>query len=240
MPFKSREERRDYDREVATPKRRKRGRPPLAPEDKKIYINMRVPLRLSGRIDRLVAEGMATGRYPWKSRTEAWQWLAQRGIEQLAERGDEIIDEMLPYLRITHAADSIATHRKEAMSFFSSFVTETREFLAAGGPEGKEAAVRHYHAMMHMVAQMPEHFWRDHLMKRMKRQFPKLAALPMPEIRLSNKPVVAKRRMTDVQIDDDSTRELTVPDDVVRLRMQLADDADNDRADRRRARRTDA
>lgn len=177
-----------YDKQQADAanyqKRKRRGRPPKdlakADTDRKQMITMRIRTSIVGRVDKLVNEGWNTGRFPWKNRTEAWSALALRGLESLAD--DDMVSEMLPYLRVVHHSESLAAHRKESKAALSNFIEEIRSLLEVSNTsrgevkqQSFEAAVHHYHAMIGEVEKMPQNVWRDVLLAKMRGAFPKLA-----------------------------------------------------------------
>lgn len=174
MPFQSDEERRRYQRKYYNQQiktKRKHGN--LKDRDeKKVLVATRLPVSLIARIQRIVSEGIATGRFPWKTQTHAIHALIVKGMESLA--GDASIDEMLPYLRAVHTIESVGAHRREAQAAFSSIKTEIAELLAI---KAMDEAVQYFHAIYHSVDEMNANVWRDWLLKELRAAFPQLLKL---------------------------------------------------------------
>jgi hypothetical protein len=166
MPYENRSKRAAYDAKRRTPRR---GRPSLPEGEKKLMVTWRMHGSLLGRMRRIVDEGLAKGTFPWKTMTSCAEALLLRGLESLS--GEEIVDEMLPYLRAVGQIDSIGTHRREAQSAFSKVKTEIAELLAI---RAHAEAVQYFHATYHSFEQIGETVWRDWLLKSMQTAFPKL------------------------------------------------------------------
>lgn len=165
-PTDRRRQQRKYYREYIAPHRKKRT-PDHA--QRKVLCANRLPIELVARIQRVVAEGIATGQFPWKTQSAAVTALLIRGLESLA--GDESIDEMLPYLRAVQTIEHVGQHRTEAQAAMSKIKTEVSELLAI---KAHDEAVQYFHAMYNAVADMNANVWRDWLLTQLKQAFPQL------------------------------------------------------------------
>lgn len=139
--------------------------------EKKVLWSGRLPLSLLARIQRITQEGIATGKFPWKTTTQAVTALLIRGLESLA--GDPMIDEMLPYLRAISQIDSVGSHRMEAQAAYSKVKTEISELLSI---KANDEAVQYFHAIYASIEDMDENVWRDWLLEKLRQTFPKLVA----------------------------------------------------------------
>lgn len=139
--------------------------------EKKVLWSGRLPVSLLARVQRITQEGIATGKFPWKTTTMTVTALLIRGLESLA--GDPMIDEMLPYLRAISQIDGVASHRTEAQAAFSKTKTEISELLNI---KAHDEAVQYFHAIFNSIEEMDENVWRDWLLRKLKETFPKLVA----------------------------------------------------------------
>lgn len=139
-------------------------------QERKIPLNLRLPETLLGRIQRVTLEGLATGKYPWKSTTECITNLLQRGFSTL--KGDPFIDEMLPHLEMSQHLDRIQTLRREAQTILNKARTEIGELLAI---HAKPDAITYFHVTMEAARKMPPTIWRDWLIGQLRNAFPALA-----------------------------------------------------------------
>lgn len=137
--------------------------------EKKMLVNCRLPIAVIGRIQRIVAEGIATGRFPWRTQSAAIGALIIKGMESMA--GDESIDEMLPYLRAIQMIEHVGQHRTEAQAAMSKIKTEVSELLAI---KAHDEAVQYFHGMYESVEGMNANVWRDWLLKQLRATFPDL------------------------------------------------------------------
>lgn len=168
MPL-SRDKKTQYNKSYYLRKKHKR-RSATGEDEKKVLWSGRLPETLIARIQRVTLEGVATGRYPWKSMTEAVTNLIQRGFASL--KGDPFIDEMLPHLEMAQHLDRIRNIRREAASVLNTAKSEIAELLNIGAVDG---AVRYYHMTMEAAHRLPPTEWRDWLITEMKKAFPELA-----------------------------------------------------------------
>lgn len=136
---------------------------------KKILVATRLPVELVARIQRIVAEGIATGRFPWRTQSAAIGALLMKGMESMA--GDESMDEMLPYLRAIQTIEHVGQHRNEAQAAMSKIKTEVSELLAI---KANDEAVQYFHAMYESIDQMNANVWRDWLLTQLRQTFPQL------------------------------------------------------------------
>lgn len=190
MPYKDPVNRTDYNRryyEANRDSRNDRNRTlrrvgaPTSPEEKKVLFQVRMPISLIARMQRLVDEGLATGKYPWKSRAEVVKALIMRGFESMT--GDPLIDEMLPYLRAVQQIDSISAHRREAQAAFSRLVTEITELNKI---RAFDQAANYFQVVLHAVEEMSPNVWRDWLLEKMRKAFPKYVTMKVKTMRLAH------------------------------------------------------
>lgn len=191
MPFQDAKERRAYQRSYYDKNKSKRVRHQDRDQEKKAHVAFRCPVSIMGRIRRIVNEGIALGKFPWKTQTECIVALLIRGMETMA--GDPTIDEMLPYLRSIQALEGIAGHRREAQAAFSQMKTEISELLAI---KAHDEAVKYFHAMYDSVLDIDENVWRDWLVRQLKETFPKLLAAKPKGVRFAERaPHKKKKRL---------------------------------------------
>lgn len=173
MPYDNVDDRRRYQREYYNKNKHRKKRPGRMAtrdkEEKKTLVAFRCPVSLLGRMRRIVNEGIALGKFPWKTQTDCIVAMLIRGMESMA--GDPTIDEMLPYLRAMQHLEGIASHRREAQAAFGHIKTEIAELLAI---KANDEAVKYFHAMYDSVLDIDENIWRDWLLKELKATFPKL------------------------------------------------------------------
>lgn len=151
-------------------RRKKRKQLVSGTDEKKVLWSGRLPETLIARIQRVTLEGIATGRYPWKTVTECVTNLLQRGFATL--KGDPFIDEMLPHLEMAQHIDRLQSLRREAQTVLNKARQEIAELLNIGARDG---AVAYYHVTMEAARKMPPTEWRDWLMKELRAAFPDLA-----------------------------------------------------------------
>lgn len=166
MGFSSVEQRKKYQRDWYAKTKRKRDAENKA-TSKKVFVNARLPVSVLGRLGRIVEEGIATGRFPWRSRNQAIEALLIRGLESLSS--DPVAEAMLPYLRMVGSAETIAQHRQEAQAAYSRIKTEVSELLGIGAKDG---AIRFVHAMMQEARAMDANEWRDWLITKLETTTP--------------------------------------------------------------------
>lgn len=171
LPHADNDKRAAYNRRYYLKKKKKRQQETGAVE-KKILFSGRLPETLLARIQRITLEGLATGRYPWKTITEAVTNLLQRGLGTL--KGDPFIDEMLPHLEMAQHLDRVASLRREAQTVLSKARQEIGELLNIGAQDG---AITYYHVTMDAARKMPPTEWRDWLIKELKAAFPEFAKI---------------------------------------------------------------
>lgn len=140
--------------------------------EKKVLWQGRLPETLVARIQRVTIEGVATGKYPWRTQTECATDLLRRGFASL--KGDPFIDEMLPHLEMAQHLDRVSQLRREAQSTLNKARTEISELLNIGSNDG---AATYYHVTMEAARKMPPTEWRDWLIKELKSSYPDLARI---------------------------------------------------------------
>lgn len=158
---------RTYYRNHVKPKRGKKM--DLDRSEKKVAVSVRMPLALIGRIQRIVMEGLATGKFPWKTTGAAITALIIKGMESMA--GDETIDSMLPYLRAVQMIEHVGQHRIEAQAALSKIKTEVSELLAI---KANDEAVQYFHSMYDSVDAMDETVWQGWMLRELRGMFPQL------------------------------------------------------------------
>lgn len=147
--------------------------------EKRVIFSARLPESLTARMRKLVDEGLATGRYPWKSMGACAQALLIKGFEGMA--GDEFVDEMIPYLRSLSQIDGVGAHRREAQAALSRMKTEIRELLAI---KATSEAATYFHGLLEGFEAMPPNIWRDWLIKEARRAFPQLLKMKPTTLRI--------------------------------------------------------
>lgn len=162
-PRKRRQYQKDYYYKRTGQSYRTQGR------EKRALVQFRIEESIIARVQKLVQEGIATGKYPWKTNTACWKALILGGFENM--RGDEFVDEMLPYLRSMSHIDGIRAHRAEAQAALSRFKTEISELL---GIKANDEAATYFHSVLADFDSMPPNVWRDWLIREVKKSFPTL------------------------------------------------------------------
>lgn len=178
MPYADRKARRRYfqhynaerpSRDRSEGHRPLRGRPPQG-DERKVLVNVRLPVSMVARLQRTKEEGLVLGKYPWKTLTAVIEGLLLRGMESM--KGDPLFDEMLPYLRVVQQIDGVGSHRREAQAAMNKVRTEISELLAI---KAVKEATQYYHATWQSIEEMSPNVWRDWLLDQMRKAFPKLA-----------------------------------------------------------------
>ena len=180
--LKPKSTRSDVNKRYYEKQRHKRKLQSKSADERKIPWAGRLPETLIGRIQRVVNEGIATGRYPWKNTTEAVTSLIQRGF--LSLKDDPFISEMLPHIEMSQHLDRISVIRREAQTIVAKARQEITELLGIGE---KESAVAYYHVTMDAAHKMPPTVWRDWLIKEIRKAFPELAREKPKGVSLSSK-----------------------------------------------------
>lgn len=147
--------------------------------EKRVLVSMRIEQSIVARVQKLVAEGIATGRYPWKTQAACWKALILGGFDHM--KGDEYIDEMLPYLRLMSHIDGVEAHRREAQAALSRMKTAISELLAI---KATDEAATHYHMLLEDFEKMPPNVWRDWLIREARKAFPDLLKQRPASLRL--------------------------------------------------------
>lgn len=176
MPYLDPKKRQKYQRNWY---RTNRASNPIGHREKRVLFTCRLPEPLIARIRKLVDEGIATGKYPWRSMAAAVLALILGGFERM--KGDEYVDEMLPYLRSMSHIDGIRAHRSEAQAAVSRFKTEISELLHI---KAVDEAATYFHTMIAEFEDMPPNVWRDWMLKEAKRAFPQLIAMKPKSVRV--------------------------------------------------------
>lgn len=158
-------------------------------DEKKVLWSGRVPETLIARIQRITLEGIATGRYPWKTTTEAVTNLLQRGLGTL--KGDPMIDEMLPHLEMTQHLDRIQAIRREAQTTLNKARQEISELLQIGAKAG---AINYFHMTMDAARKLPPTEWRDWLVGELKKSFPDLVREKAKGVALFQSPTMKGKK----------------------------------------------
>lgn len=168
MPSTDPATRKRYNQTYYRRHKSKAGRPPLG-DEKRMLVSLRMPASVIARIQRIVVEGVATRRFPWKTQSECLNALIMRGLESMA--GDDFIDEMIPYLQAVQANDGIRNHRVEAQAALNRVKVEVSELLNI---KATEAAVAHFHSTMENLDHISPNVWRDWLLKELRKAYPDL------------------------------------------------------------------
>lgn len=178
MPYRDRDAHNTYQRNYRADKAyqagrepRKAGRPPI--EDRKILLSLRLRSSLVGRVQRILLEGLATGAYPYKTTSHAYEDLVIRGLETL--KGHDTVDEALQYLRAVQPTDNIGNHRKEAQASFARVSIEITELLQI---KAEDQARHYYWAIRRSFEEMSANVWRDWFLSEIELKFPRLHAKP--------------------------------------------------------------
>lgn len=177
MPFANKRKAKRYQRDYYL--RRSGQSYKTTGKEKRVIVTFRIEESIIARVQKLVSEGVATGKYPWKTNSACWKALILGGFEQM--KGDEFVDEMLPYLRSMSHIDGIEAHRHEAQAALSRLKTAISELLSV---KAIDEAATHYHMLIADFETMPPNVWRDWLIKESRRAFPDLLKRVPASLRL--------------------------------------------------------
>lgn len=147
--------------------------------DRRVLLSARIRDTILARIQRLRDESIATGRYGYKTTTEAIEDLVLRGMGTL--RGDPLVDELMPYMDWLQVIDRLHRLRREAQSGLNKAREEIAELQTISAHDG---ATRVYHLALEAAHAMPPTEWRDWMITELARAFPELARRAMKGIDL--------------------------------------------------------
>jgi len=149
-------------------KREGAGRPPA--EDRKVLVGLRIRSSLSGRISKMLYEGIATGTLPYKNPSQIYEALLIKGVEAM---GSEDSDEAMQYIKASQELDESARQRKEAQAVFSRARIELKEIgTGGGGKDDMEEGCRVYWLLVWNFKAMNPGYWRDWFIRRMREEYP--------------------------------------------------------------------
>lgn len=159
------------------------GRPPV--EDRKVLIQLRIKSSLTGRVSKMLYEGIATGTLPYKNPSQIYEAIIMKGIEVM---DTEESDEAMQYLKATRELDESARQRREAQAAFSKARTELKEIMTGGGGKGdQEEACRVYWMLVWNFKAMNPGHWRDWFIRRMREDYPELDKSEPPSAKIIDK-----------------------------------------------------
>lgn len=184
MPYKDAEQRKRYGQSYRQTHSRATGGAPGRPpaDDAKVLWSIRLKGSIVGRLDRLLLEGLATGKFPWKNRSQQAADLLIRGMETLKDH--ESVDEALQYLRAVRHSESIRQHRREAQSAWAIVDEELRELKAI---RATDQAVHQFWANYAAFEAMSPSTWRDWLLKMMRETHKDLYEKQPGEVELTDR-----------------------------------------------------
>ena len=139
-------------------------------DERKLNLQVRLPESLLGRLHRLVNEGVAMGKWPWKTMSECVKVLIVDGLR--TRKGDDTIDDMLPHLEVQAQIDRIHQLRREAQSLLNKAREEIAQLQSIGA---SDQAVQYFHVTMDAAHKLPPTAWRDWLIGELRKAFPDLA-----------------------------------------------------------------
>lgn len=195
MPFKDPARRKQYGHTYREQHSRSTGNAPGRPpaDDAKVLYSVRLKSSIVGRMERLLLEGLATGRFPWKNRSQQAADLLIRGLETLKDT--ESVDEALQYLRAVRHSESIRQHRREAQSAWAIVDQELKELKAI---KATAQAIHQFWANYTAFEAMSPSTWRDWLLQEMRSTHKDLYEKQPGEVELLDRdaedPHAAKRK----------------------------------------------
>ena len=148
--------RREYNRRYYL--KRKSGGPHAT--ERRLLLSVRLRATLLARLRRLVNEGIATGKFPYRTMQDAVEDLLVRGVGTM--KGDDTVDEMLPHFEVMQHIDRVAMLRQEAMSVLTRAKTEITELRGIGADT---EALQYFAMTLDNVERLPETAWRDWLLR---------------------------------------------------------------------------
>lgn len=170
--------------------------------DRKILVPLRIPEGIMGRVMRLLHEGIAKGSHPWKTQSEILRAMIVKGLEAL--KGDsELIDEMMPYLRLSKQFELIGQSRREAQASLGRATHEIRELIGIGA---KREALAYYHVTKHATLQMAPTAWRDWMLDQLRKSFGELDKIDPQGVELDLDKVEVKMTKRE-KVAAEATRE---------------------------------
>lgn len=150
---------------------RKSGRVRRATE-RKILVSFRCEESKVARIARMFHEGLATGRYNWKTLSQAYNGILSRGL--VSYRDDPVIAEYLPHLEVSRQLEHVSSARHEAEALLAQARTEIAALIAIGA---KTEAGQYFYTVVHAAEELPATVWRDWLLRELRAAFPTLLHL---------------------------------------------------------------
>lgn len=142
--------------------------------EKKILVSLRIEESIVGRVQRMVAEAIATGRYRWRTAGAAYRGLILNGFDHPMFEGDSLMEEMRPYIDLLKKLDTQTHRRQEANAIVARAKNEIHELL---GIKEERAAAQWYHTTMDALKRLPPDVWSDWAISEMNKlvdQYPAL------------------------------------------------------------------
>lgn len=175
-----------------------KGRSPARGTDPKWLLSIRIPSMILGRVHRLTAEAIATGKWPYKTTSDTVTDLLIRGMGTL--KGDELVDEMMPYLEIAQAFTRSENHQREMHMLLSKIKTEISELLGIGADKH---ALSCYGGTMENIEKMQGTVWTKWLMKELRTAFPEMETYYRKGGKLPTTITFHKDRQYKLTMDED-------------------------------------
>lgn len=162
----AREKQRQYNRKHYLKKKRMAG----ALDEKKVLLSARVPEYIVARLQRLMALGLVTGKYPCKSMGEAVVWMLKEGLKSL--RDDPEMGDSVKYVEAREAIEGVATVRREGLRLLHRASEEVAAMLSIGA---EIEAQTYFNQALTALYELTPTVWSIEAEKQFKAKFPDLA-----------------------------------------------------------------
>ncbi len=164
----ARQKQREYNRRHYLKKKHEQHRL----DEKKVLLSCRVPEWMVGRLQRIMSEGLVTGRYPCKTMSETVQWMLRRAFKDMED--DPVVGGMMKFAEAERAIGELARSRKEAMGLLNKASDEVSHLIDIGD---HDEALRYFHRACEAMRDLEPGIWTDIALKQFKAKYPELAKL---------------------------------------------------------------
>ena len=145
---------------------------PPASNDKGQYatLSVAIPPEVKALIDRTTHEGIATGKFPWKTPSELTRWCVLNSLRQLATIAD---DERLalPYQQIANAVEDLELTRTQIQSLYTTLARELNHLIQIQQGDAAQALLQ---TTLREIDTLPATPWRAWLLEELRVQYPTL------------------------------------------------------------------
>ena len=152
---------------------------PPGSNDKGQYatLSVAIPPEVKAIIERTTHEGIATGKFPWKTPSELVRWCVLNSLRQLATIAD---DERLalPYQKIMNQVEDLELTRTQIQSIFATLARELNNLMQIGQGTRAQALLQ---SALEEIDSLPATPWREWLLEELSVKYPTLlSSRPRP------------------------------------------------------------